>query len=505
MNKLSLLLLACSILLLLAAVSMFIVASELAMFNFTILVIGVFLFAIFSYINRNRMRNVLHSRLLKALVREATTIALVLGIVGLLNYLVFKNNHKFDLTRDKIHSLSSQTRNVLKHFSEGDFEFTLFAKREDWERYLKLLNMYSSEQSNLNISAVDVDSEPALLAMNDIKENGTLLIKYHGKKYRTILKDELSLTNMLLKIKRPDDINLFVSVGHNEASLSDQSPGGMSYLSEVLTNSNFKLREHNLSKALPKNADALLLLKPELSFSTLDIANLKNHIEEGGSLIVTMAPRFDEISLKKLESFFQELGVTFVNSIVLDRLSSTQGGQASVPMINKYPEDNPIVNQFTGRTLFPVSSFFKIDSNSTYDWKPLIETAHFPATWGETNFSEVKSGKASYNEGVDFKGPLTLAVSGENEVGGKVILFSTTAFLSNQFQGQANNFNLFLNTLSWAVEEESIISLDRPELRGNLVYISDIHFNFVFYFTVLFFPFIFFGIGIYLYKRKLSL
>ena len=123
--------------------------------------------------------------------------------------------------------------------------------------------------------------------------------------------------------------------------------------------------------------------------------------------------------------------------------------------------------------------------------------------WGETDFEQVKSGRADFNEGLDYKGPLGILIVGES-TDSRIVISGSTSFISNQFQGQSNNFNLFLNALSWAVKEEALVSLNRPQLKGNIIYISDIHVSIIFYFAILIFPFSFFIIGIFAYRKRLS-
>lgn len=488
-----------------ASLAMFVVAPEFVVLNISIFVMAFVLSLVIVFYKKNEVVLFLTSRLFKNLGREFVTLILVLSILGIINFLVFKNSVSIDVTKNKIHSLSEQTQKVLKSFQGKDLSFTLFAKRADWERYLKLLNMYETLRPSITIRVIDVDTEPALVAMNKISENGTLIIKYKKEEFRTILKDELALTNMLLKMTKPQLIKLYFSTGHNEATLDDESPEGMSYLASVLKNSSFQMSYHELKNKIPKDASVFIIQKPQLSFSDEEITNLKSYVEQGGSLVLTLAPQFDDIELSNLENYLKSIGVQYVNGIVLDRLSASQGGQASVPMVSDYPKANPITKGFQGRTLFPVSSFFQNIDSSNMKWNSMINSLGFPATWGETNFSEVTSGKATYNENIDYKGPLALALLGVNEATkSKVILFGSSAFVSNQFQGQANNFNLFLNSVSWAADEKSILSLNRPELKGNLIYISDIHFNLVFYFSILLFPLLFFGLGTYFYRKKLS-
>ena len=120
------------------------------------------------------------------------------------------------------------------------------------------------------------------------------------------------------------------------------------------------------------------------------------------------------------------------------------------------------------------------------------------------NFDEVKLGKAAYNEGLDYEGPLNIIVAGEDKRDSRVLISASTSFISNQFKGQTNNFNLFLNSLSWLARDEALMSLNRPSLKGNIIYVSDIHLSFVFYLVICVVPFIYFGLGIYFYRKKMN-
>ncbi len=490
--------------LLIAGITMLIVAKEFPLFNYGLLSCGALLLLGSFIFVRKRVFSFLRSSLFMNLSRELITLVLVLILLGLANYLSFKNNKELDLTKYQLHSLSAQTKNVLKGLQK-DLEFVLFAKRSDWNRYLVLLNMYKRLKPEVTLRVIDTDSEPGLVALNKVTVSGTMLIKYQGREYRTVLKDELALTNALMKISQKKSSTLYFSTGHSESSLSDESQGGLSYLSSVLKNASYKMGIIPLEREMPKEANVFFITDPKVDFTVSEILFLERFLERGGNLILTLSPRFDGSELKNIQTFLTSKGINFINGIVLDRLSASSGGQASTAMIDSYLEDNPITKGFKGRTLFPVSSFFKTQTNSKYSWSSVINSTTFPATWGETNFSEVESGRATYTADKDYKGPLAIAALGlRKDQKGRILVFGSSSFIANQLQGQANNFNLFLNAIGWMGDEKSIKSLNRPNLKGNLIYISDIHFGLIFYVVILFFPFLFFGLSVYFYKRKLS-
>ena len=78
----------------------------------------------------------------------------------------------------------------------------------------------------------------------------------------------------------------------------------------------------------------------------------------------------------------------------------------------------------------------------------------------------MKSGEAKFDEGVDLKGPVSLAVVANKDLGNnkkaRLIVFGDSDFASNSGFGLQGNGNLFLNTVSWLAQDESFISI-RPK------------------------------------------
>jgi ABC-type uncharacterized transport system involved in gliding motility auxiliary subunit len=487
------------------ALAMIVVASEFTYFNYSVLAIASTLLIILIFINRTKIIDFVKTKLFKNIMSNALTLFLCASILGMINYLSYKNDYSIDFTKAKFHSLSDQSNQIVNELcrSNENLKMTLFANRQDWSRFLKLLKLYKSNCKKITLNAIDVEKNPALVSINSIKENGTLLIEYRAKKYKVIASSEQVVTNLISKIINPKVHNLYYVVGHNESSFSDSSPMGFSLLKKNIEDTNYTLRALELHNGIPRDASAILLLNPQLSFLEKEISLLENFVKDGGGIITTFSPQLSENNLDRISQFYDRLGIQFVNGLVLDRLSAGQGAQASIPIVNKYNSTHNITKHIKGRTLFPLSAYFKKVKGSSVEWDILAESTNFPASWGEKTFSEVKSGKATYNSDVDDKGPLPLFVTGE--VGkSRLALFSSSSFIANQYQGHANNFNLFLNTIAWVINDESSISLNRPNLQQNLVYLSDIQFSLIFYFAILLFPFIFFLLGIFVYKKKMS-
>ena len=106
-----------------------------------------------------------------------------------------------------------------------------------------------------------------------------------------------------------------------------------------------------------------------------------------------------------------------------------------------------------------------------------------------------------YTAGADKPGPLNLAAAFESEHN-KIVVFGNSGFVLNAYLKFGSNYALFLNSLSWLVDEDRLISFNLPIIQSEPIFISSPQMGIVFYFSVLFSPLILFGLSIYMYRRK---
>jgi ABC-type uncharacterized transport system involved in gliding motility auxiliary subunit len=134
-------------------------------------------------------------------------------------------------------------------------------------------------------------------------------------------------------------------------------------------------------------------------------------------------------------------------------------------------------------------------------------TSSFPGSWAEKNLKGIASGKAEYKENEDIKGPIGLLGIGERvganaEKDSRFVLLGSSSFLINAYQNQSGNTTLFLNTVSWLVNDEGIISFNRPGIEEYPVILSSQHIQMIFVIAILLVPILFFGCAIFIYRRR---
>lgn len=489
----------------LTSIVMLIIAPEYTQFVLGLFSVSFIILFALIFVNRKLILDFVKTKYFRNLTSNIFTIFLTLGIFSITNYLIFKNNRYFDLTKQRVHTLSQQSKSIVKSL-QTPLKITLFARRQNWDKYLNLLNLYKYETQLVSINVVDVDSNPSIVQLNNIKEDGTVLIEYNGKKAYVKATNELVVTNLIIKIMRSHNIVIYYTVGHGELNRNLNDQNGASYLFQKIVNTNYILRPLDLLSIddIPIDANLLMILGPQNGFLDLEVKKISNYLSKGGNLLLTLAPEMSSVKLDSLYDLLKNYGVNFVNSIVLDRLSTVQGTQATIPIVTEFNPLHSITKKFKGKVLFPLSAALIPKKIEGYDYKPLLKTNAFPGSWAETSFDELKSGRATYDQ-KDLKGPIDLAATIENkENNSRLIVTSSSSFVVNGYQSQSSNFNLFLNILSWGVDDEGIISLNRPDLNDEKIILSANQITLIFYFAIGLIPFILFAIAIYFYRRRLK-
>jgi hypothetical protein len=448
---------------------------------------------IIGFLFRHEIRLFFKSSFWNFMLNHVIQIFLVFFIFILINYWGVKLNFYKDFSIQNLNSLSEQSLHIAKSVN-SEMKITLFAKRLEWDKYLTLLNLYSWKNPLIKIEAVDIETEPAKVASLGIDANGSILIEYQNKKMKGLALDERSITNLLLKILRESIINIYYTYGHGELDFKKIEADGLTYLADQLRYSTYQLKSLDLTQVetVPKDADLVLILGPQNDFLNYELEKLFKYFDRGGAIFISLAPSFNKNSHSDLiKKFTEKFKVTIKNSLVLDRLSTLQGKDASVAIVSQLNKEHPATKSLNQRIIFPMSLALKYESSDEHIIDSLLETTPMPGSWAETNFNDLNVGKAVYDGKTDLPGPISLMLSIENrKTLGRMILSGSSSFFVNAYQGQSGNFNLILNTIAWLTHDEGIISLNRPELTTDKIFMSEEQIRLIFIVSILATPLI---------------
>ena len=502
---------ATEVLLIIATLSLWVVAPEHLLLNISASIFTLILGFILFYPRRSSFEVWIKSRRAKNATIQLTQGFLVFCILSLISFLAWKFPLQIDTTERSLNTLSDQTRRILVDVPK-EARVTLFARRADWPRAMAMLKLYKAERSDLVLDAIDPEAQPQLAKSLGIRDNGTVVIEAMGKKISFILKDELSITNAFLKVMRAYELNVYFTWGHGEVSCEDKNTEGASAFCEKLIDQNFRISKIDLqtNRDVPKNADVVVIWGAQSDFLTQEILRLQRYLEKGGSLLWLQGPDFEKESHTELRALIKRWGLKLNNDLVIDQKSTLENQEATIPIVESYATGHVLTRGWRQRTLFPLSSSITLTLPLYSDVATtgLAQTSIYPSSWAEKDMKAIAQGRAEFNEGKDDKGPLNLVAVAERVTANKaekdtrIALISTDGFIRNAYQNQTANINFALNLVGWLSHDEGLLSLNRPGLTHEPVVLSAQHMRFVFFITVLTIPILAFVMAMIVYRRR---
>jgi len=136
-----------------------------------------------------------------------------------------------------------------------------------------------------------------------------------------------------------------------------------------------------------------------------------------------------------------------------------------------------------------------------------------PNAWAETDLENLFQRQTVRLEEADRKGPISLAVAvtanlkdmGVGQGGtSRLVVFGDAVFANNQFIGQYFNRDLLLNSISWLVGEEGLVSIRPRTMQASRVQLTQEQGTLIFYLSVLILPELLLILGLAVWWRRSS-
>ena len=417
-------------------------------------------------------------------VLAGTSILLAVGILIATNYILSRQNKRWDLTSAQQYSLSDQTRRVLESL-ESPISILVFGREEEFPRFRDRLDEYAYTSSEVTVEYIDVDRNPVRARQYEIQSYGTIVFDYEGRVERVVSNSEQELTNALIKAVEGEERTVYFTQGHGERDPNNEDRNGYSAVREALRLDNFGIETVVIAQTgdIPEDASAVIVSGPSTDFLAAEADVLRSYLEEGGKVLLMLDPSEveDAIPQPNLVGLVTEWGAEVGNDVVVDASGMGQllGTDASVPVAASYPP-HAITENFNVLTAFPLARSIRPVAGGTDGRIPeiLIETG--PRSWAEVNLAELATGEVQLNEDAgDISGPVPIAVTvsqpiADNEVPpnddsdgdatpteSRFVVFGDSDFASNGVIGIQGNRDLILNAINWLAQQENLIAI-RP-------------------------------------------
>ena len=477
-----------------------------------------------------------------------TSILLVAAIVVAVNYVLARQNLRWDLTAGGQYSLSDQTRQVLDTLA-GPVRIRVFAREPDFPRYRDRLDEYAYQTSRVTVDYIDADRQPMLARQYEVQSYGTIVFEYEGRVERVESDAEQDLTNALITVVEGAEQTVYFLEGHGEKAHAGTDRDGYGTVSAALALDNFEVESLVLAQqgAVPGDATVVVAAGPQTDLLPGEVDALRAYLDGGGKLLLLLDPPLtgDEPAPEGLLGLVREWGIEAGADVVVDASGVGQlfGADASVPVAASYPF-HPITERFNLLTAYPLARSVSAASGAPAGRiaQPFIETG--PQSWQEADIDSLATGEVELDEEAgDRPGPVSIGMAvsapapspartddesagngggpdedGDAEGGAsapgagggddpappetRLAVIGDSDFASNAVVGIQGNRDMFLNTVNWLARQENLISIRAREPEDRRLTLTASAQRRLFWLSVLLLPAAILGAGVYTWMSR---
>ena len=431
-----------------------------------------------------------------------TSVVLVLAIIVALNYVLARQNTRWDLTAAQQYSLSDQTQRVLEGL-ESPVRILVFARTQEFPRYRDRLGEYAYLSSQVTVDYIDVDRQPLLARQYEVQSYGTIVFDYGGRVERVTSDAEQDLTNGLITVVEGVQQTVYFLEGHGEKEHTGADRDGYSTVSSALGLDNFDVESLVLAQqsAVPEDATVVVVAGPQTDLLPGEVEALRVYLDRGGKLLVLIDPPSDSAAPEPegLLGLLREWGIEPGTDVVVDASGMGQllGADASVPVVANYPF-HPITEGFNLLTAYPLARSVSAATGNPDGRvaQSFLETS--AQSWAEADVDELATDRVEMDEEAgDRPGPVTIGMavsapapapsvepamtSTDADGGGpdteddepdaedvepdatppetRLVVIGDSDFATNGVVGIPGNRDMFLNTVNWLAQQENLISI----------------------------------------------
>ena len=453
-----------------------------------LLVVGglVLLFGLYASFASN-VRRALAGRATRYGLNAIVLIALILGVIVLVEAVSYRHSYRVDLTENKRWSLSPQSVKVVNELPTPVKAIAFFRPDQPGKRTAEdLLKQYAGRSDGkFTWEVVDADRSPLVAREYGFETYGTValeaVLKDGQKKQEKIQDlDEEKLTNALIRVTRSGKRVVYFLRGHGEKDPGSSERTGYGQMKTAIEKLNYEVKDLVLAREtkVPEDATIVVIAGPTKEILPAELDSLAAYVGRGGKIFVMVDP-FQKTGLEPiLERWALGLG----NDVIID-ISPTgrrAGAGPEIPVVTDYVP-HPITQDFRYATFFPVARTVAVKDKPPQGVSAQGLARTSSESWAETNQDQIRTGQVKPDPG-EQRGPLTIAAvatidakdlpADRKGAKARIVLVGDSDFAANEFVNLSGNRDFFLNTLSWLAEEENLIAVRPKESRTAPVFLT---------------------------------
>lgn len=456
---------------------------------------------------------------------SAFTVVAVVAILILVNVLADKLPWTYDMTADKIFTLSEQTSSVLENL-ENEVNIVAFFEEGGEDQMVKtLLEEYRKfGKGHVKVEYVDADRNPAVVKKfdenNEGISNGNIVFESNGKVKKInksdiyILNDfafgkafngEQQFTGAIIYVSSQSLPKVYFLEGHREPDIN----GDLSKLKARLEGEAYLVESLNLLKteAIPDDADTIIVVSPKKDLGEDEKEKLKQYLIKGGRAILLFDIFAQEEQIPNFNSLLRGYGIQYNNNFVVEEDSNSFYGNNKMYLVPYYNIQHSIVEKLNADRLFVLLPFSgHIEVMPEFDRTVTVETLMVTSAKSWIRYDTNDATPTVTDE--DQAGPATLAVAVSKNNSDlrydetKMIITGNAMFVDNEYIDTQGNFNFLMNALNWVGDRDESIAIRPKSLNTNTMFVKGEMYIIILIASVLVIPMLAFVTGLVLWIRR---
>jgi ABC-type uncharacterized transport system involved in gliding motility auxiliary subunit len=469
------------ILLLFAGVAYFI-TQLFSLYVVAHLVLGILALVTYLTSARGSLTTFLGERSTKYGASAALYSLIFFAVLVVVNYLSARHHQRFDLTEAGVFSVSPQTRSILQRLDKP-LEIHAFVEAGSDPALRELLSGYRDISEKVSFRLVDPDKQPDLAERFQITTIPAVHMQYDDRTNVVNKISEEDLTNGIIKITRAEKKTIYFLTGHGEPDIADvQEARGYGQLKSALENESYEIKPLVLSMdaAVPEDAGLLIVGGAERALQEHEVTAIDAYLKKGKHALFLLNPR----QTPELATYLNQWGIQVGNDVIVDEQIQLLKGRTFTltPFVTTYGS-HPITEELSRRgtsalTTYGISRSVEPHADGKPGVTPVSLAQTGPNAWAETDLESIFQRQTARLDDTDRKGPISLAVAvtanlkemgiGQDGIS-RIVVFGDAVFANNQYIGQYFNRDLLLNSISWLIGEEGLLSIRPRTIRASRV------------------------------------
>jgi ABC-type uncharacterized transport system involved in gliding motility auxiliary subunit len=418
--------------------------------------------AIFILLDPERARVALTGRQAHYGSNAFVLVLAVIGILIVVNYLIYKNPYRWDLTQDKTHTLAPETINTLKTLKQPVMAEAFYTSRTPSDTAKTLLDSYKyNGNGKFDYRIIDPEADVAAATAANITQDGTIVLTMGEQKEQVTTVDEQDVTSALLKLLNPGEKDIYFLVGHGEFDTTSSGDQSYSQIVTTLKNKNYTVNTLNLLSVpkIPDKTLAIIIAGPKKPLSDNEVSLLKAYLAKGGSLILFSESPFVNNTSGVNDPLANYLATSWGIKMGDDLVIDPDVNPIYVAVANSYG-DHSITNKLNKVvSIYPTSRSILVGTvPQTVTQTILVQTS--ANAWGETDFKSINNNNETADKATDNLGPVTLAMAAtDSATNARVVVVGDADFAADQYFSQYANGDFAINSIDWSANQENLISL----------------------------------------------